>query len=223
MCLFMTICTHVGHLIPLCPYGMLKAIITGGCWFELANCAHSLTCTRTAHFTDSTCIGRQLPDEHPADGGGQPRLPAQSRAPIISVTYVFRQLPDEHPADGGGQSRLPAESTAGDHQLRQAPQGGRDLRRDPAVPEPALLSRRRARYSCEYSGNCSSWSSFCSCCSKPFFFHYFTAHTHTCTCTSLCTVLTGIDAHQHPLPPFVPSPHLLFLRIQFRHFSSLTK
>ena len=199
MCLFMTICTHVGHLIPLCPYGMLKAIITGGCWFELANCAHSLTCTRTAHFTDSTCIGRQLPDEHPADGGGQPRLPAQSRAPIISVTYVYRQLPDEHPADGGGQSGLPAESTAGDHQLRQAPQGGRDLRRDPAVPEPALLSRRRARYSCEYTScsscNGSSWSRFCSCCAQQRFVfiglrvhqHVHTVHvlvhTHTCTRT----------------------------------------
>ena len=60
--------------------------------------------------------------------------------------HLCRDVPDQHPEDGGGQPRLPEARPGGADQLQQAAQGGRDHRRNTAVPEPALLSHTREGY-----------------------------------------------------------------------------
>ena len=62
------------------------------------------------------------------------------------LTVLHRDLPDQHPEDRGGEPRLPEEARQGAHQLQQAAESSRDHRRDPAVPEPALLLTGRERY-----------------------------------------------------------------------------
>lgn len=62
------------------------------------------------------------------------------------LTVFHRDLPDQHPENRGGEPRLPEEARQGAHQLQQAAESSRDHRRDPAVPEPALLLTGRERY-----------------------------------------------------------------------------
>lgn len=66
---------------------------------------------------------------------------------VSSIRYLFNQ----HPEDGGRQPGLNRTPRQGADQLQQTEESGRNHRRDPAVPEPAVLSEGGARHQGERS------------------------------------------------------------------------
>lgn len=64
---------------------------------------------------------------------------------------ILRYLFNQHSEDRGGQPRPPQTLLQGADQLQQEKESGGNHRRDPAVPEPALLPEAGARN----QGGCS--------------------------------------------------------------------
>lgn len=82
---------------------------------------------------------------------------------VSSIRYLFNQ----HPEDGGRQPGLNRTPRQGADQLQQTEESGRNHRRDPAVPEPAVLSEGGARHQGERSFFSPELLFFVSCFIDP--------------------------------------------------------
>ena len=69
----------------------------------------------------------------------------------LPLALILRYLFNQHPEDGGRQPRLPQTPLQGADQLQQEEESGGNHRRDPTVPEPALLPEGGVRH----QGGCS--------------------------------------------------------------------
>lgn len=98
---------------------------------------------------------------------------------VSSIRYLFNQ----HPEDGGRQPGLNRTPRQGADQLQQTEESGRNHRRDPAVPEPAVLSEGGARHQGERSFFSPELLFFVSCFIDP--------ELKTCRCLFVCLLRRG--------------------------------